>query len=294
LTTPANGASNVPPNVSFQWAAAANAFDYLVEIATDAAFTNIVASGQTRQTSFTPAQPLNTATEYFWRVTARNACPSFELFADGFESGSGGGSAVASGSFSTQPAPGDCPIGSTFTDVLSEDFEGPATGWLPQAGGLGTNSWAITTDFPFAGSRALRGVTPTSASDQRIVSPSVTLPTVGNGLTLSFMSRQSMESRTGGCWDGGFIEISTNGGSSWTQITTGLLTDPYDGPLGSGNPAQGQPAWCGDPQPYLKSVIDLAPFAGQTVQFRFRLTSDGSVARAEGWNIDNVLIRRCN
>jgi hypothetical protein len=294
LTTPANGASNVPPNVSFQWAAAANAFDYLVEIATDAAFTNIVASGQTRQTSFTPAQPLDTATVYFWRVTARNACPSFELFADGFESGSGGGSAMASGSFSTQPAPGDCPIGSTFTDVLSEDFEGPATGWLPQAGGLGTNSWAITTDFPFAGSRALRGVTPTSASDQRIVSPSVTLPTVGNGLTLSFMSRQSMESRTGGCWDGGFIEISTNGGSSWTQITTGLLTDPYDGPLGSGNPAQGQPAWCGDPQPYLKSVIDLAPFAGQTVQFRFRLTSDGSVARAEGWNIDNVLIRRCN
>ncbi len=295
LTTPAAGAGNIAPNVSFEWSAAANAFDYLVEIATDAAFANIVASGETRETSFTPAQPLDTATEYFWRVTARNACPSFELFADGFETGGGGGSAVATGSFTTQPAPGDCPVGGTVTDVLSEDFEGAASGWVQQAGGTGTNTWAITEDFPFAGTRALRGRTPTTASDQRFVSPSVVLPSAGNGLTLSFMSRQSMEARSGGgCWDGGFIELTTNGGSTWTQITSGLLTDPYDGALGTGNPATPAPAWCGDPQAYLKSVIDLAPFAGQTVQFRFRVTSDGSVARTEGWNIDNVLIRRCN
>lgn len=295
LTTPSAGATNVPLNVTFSWAAATNAIDYLVEIATDAQFSNIVASSETRNTSFTPSATLNSSTEYHWRVAARNACPVFDLFADGFEiGGAGGGSAVSSGSFTTQPAPGDCPVGSSFTDVLTEDFEGAATGWVQQAGGSGTNTWAITSAFPFAGSMALRGITPTTASDQRFVSPTVVLPSVGNGLTLSFMSRQHMESRTGGCWDGGFIEISTNGGASYTQITSGLLTDPYEGPLGSGNPAAPAPAWCGDPQAYLKSVIDLAPFAGQTVQFRFRVTSDGSIARAEGWNIDNVLIRRCN
>ncbi len=67
---------------------------------------------------------------------------------------------------------------------------------------------------------------------------------MGNGLTLSFMSRQEMERRTaGGCWDGGFIEVSTNGGTTWTQITSGLLTDPYEGALASPNPAAPAPDW---------------------------------------------------
>ena len=154
---------------------------------------------------------------------------------------------------------------------------------------------AITSLFPFAGSKALQGLTPAaSAVDHRYVSPVVTLPSVGNGLTLSFQSRQQMESRTGGCWDGGFIEVSTNGGSTYTQITAGLLTDPYQGPLGSGNPAAPKPAWCGE-QAYLKSVINLAPYAGMSnVRFRFHVSSDTSVGSTEGWNIDNVEIKRCN
>ena len=221
------------------------------------------------------------------------------MFADGFEGGgaSGGGVASSTSSFTTQPAPGDCPVGATPTIVLSEDFEGAATGWGPQAGGVGTNSWAITSAFPFAGTKALQGVPALTASDQRYTSPSVVLPTAGNGLTLSFQNFQVMEDRTGGCYDGGFIEVSTDGGTTYTQITAGLLTDPYDGPLATANPASNggtAPAWCGDPQPYLKSVINLAPYAGQTVRFRFRVSSDGSVNRPEGWNIDNVEIKRCN
>ena len=35
-----------------------------------------------------------------------------------------------------------------------------------------------------------------------------------------------------GCWDGGVVEISTNGGATWTHLpTTVMLTDPYDGPV---------------------------------------------------------------
>ena len=300
LATPGSSATNVPANVEFSWTASAQAFDYLVEVATDAGFANIVASTVTQQTSWTPPQPLDTSTQYFWRVHARNACGGDVLFAHGFEDGSGiggGGSGAVSATFSftTEAAPGDCPIGPVPTIVLSEDFEGAATGWVQQAGGVGTNTWAITSNFPFAGTKALQGVPASTGSDQRFVSPAgIVLPSVGNGLTLSFQSYQVMEDRTGGCWDGGFIEVAVGGGA-FTQITAGLLTDPYDGPLsGADNPAAGLPAWCGDPQPYLKSVIDLAPYAGQTVQFRFRATSDGSVNRPEGWNIDNVEIKRCN
>lgn len=297
LTTPANAAVNLAPAVSFTWAASVNAYDYLVEVATDDAFTNIIASTTTRATTWTPS-PFSTSTTYYWRVTARNACASGDgLFANGFENGSNGASAVSpTFSFTTQAAPGDCPAGPAPTVVLSEDFEGAATGWGPE-GGSGNASWAITASFPFAGTKALQGLTPTDvAVDHRFVSPAINLPSVGSGLTLSFQSRQQMEPRTaGGCWDGGFVEISTNGGTTYTQITTGLLTDPYNGALGSGNPATPKQAWCGDPQAYLKSVIDLTPYAGlSNVRFRFHVTSDTSVGRAEGWNIDNVEVKRCN
>ncbi|MGE4070073.1 MAG: hypothetical protein AB7E72_02765 [Lysobacterales bacterium] len=300
LTTPANNATNVAANVSFTWAAVAGALDYTVQVATDAAFTDIVRTTTITGTTWTPSPVLNTSTTYFWRVFARNSCSTAaELFADGFEGttpAGGLGTVSATGTFTTAAAPGDCPAGPAPTMVLSEDFEGAATGWVQEAGGVGTNTWAITSAFPFAGTKALQGIPASTGSDQRFVSPAgIVLPSVGNGLTLSFQSRQSMESRSGGgCWDGGFIEVAVGGGA-FTQITSGLLTDPYDGALnGAANPAIGLQAWCGDPQPYLKSVIDLAPYAGQTVQFRFRATSDGSVNRAEGWNIDNVEIKRCN
>ena len=46
-----------------------------------------------------------------------------------------------------------------------------------------------------------------------------------------------MEDRTGGCYDGGLVEISTNGGATWTHLPDRpLLTDPYDGPV-TGLPA---------------------------------------------------------
>jgi len=126
------------------------------------------------------------------------------------------------------------------------------------------------------------------------VSPAVALPAGQLPLTLQFWNHQTFEPRGGGCWDGGLVEISNDGGTSFTPITAGLLTDPYDGPLGSGNPAAPLAAWCGDPQNWLESVIDLAPWAGQTVQFRFRATSDGSQGRApDGWYLDDITVQGC-
>lgn len=308
LTAPANSAINQPTLPTFTWAAVPNALDYTIQVASEPTFSAIVGTATTTATTWTPAVPLATSSVHYWRVFSRNACsaPGDNLvFRDGFEQTGGGpggspisGTVSAVRTFTTVAAPGDCPVGSTPTTVLSQDFEGAATGWAQEAGGTGANTWAITTNFPFAGTRALQGLTPASVSDQRFLSPAVTLPTVGNGLYLSFQSRQQMEANSTGslCYDGGFIEVSVNGGA-YTQIpAAGLLTDPYNGPisLNFGSPAAGSQAWCGDPQAYLNSVINLAPYAGQSVRFRFRVTSDTSVGRAEGWNIDNVLIRRCN
>ena len=116
-------------------------------------------------------------------------------------------------------------------------------------------------------------------------------------LTLKFWNWQHMEPRTGGCYDGGILEASTDGGTIWTQIGgANLLTDPYDGPISASfwNPLANLNAWCGtNPQPYLNSIVDIASYAGQTVQFRFRLGSDNSVSRP-GWYIDDVVVQNCD
>lgn len=74
LTAPADNATSVATMPTFTWGAIAGASSYLVQVATDSAFTNIVASGTVTGNSFTPGTALNTTTTYYWRVKASNAC----------------------------------------------------------------------------------------------------------------------------------------------------------------------------------------------------------------------------
>ncbi|HLO02177.1 MAG TPA: S8 family serine peptidase [Symbiobacteriaceae bacterium] len=96
-----------------------------------------------------------------------------------------------------------------------------------------------------------------------LVSPPINLAGTSN-VALQFAHWYDIE--TG--WDFGYVEVSSNGGSSWTQVAP---------PVSGRNSAWEQP------------VIDLSRYAGQTIQVRFRLTSDSSVTKA-GWYIDDVKV----
>jgi len=59
----------------FTWQAVPNATAYTVQIATDAAFTNVVLTQTvTAATTFTPPTPLAAATTYYWRVRGTTSC----------------------------------------------------------------------------------------------------------------------------------------------------------------------------------------------------------------------------
>lgn len=278
LTAPANGATNVSATPTFTWSPVAQAASYSIQVATSPSFANIVASASgLTATSFTPAGAFNTSTTYYWRVWAENAC------------GAGAYSAVYS--FSTVAAPGDCGPGLQPSIVLTEGFEGGANGWTLGSGSTG-NTWALWGTNVHSGSFAYHAAGSSTTSDQRLVSPPIVVPSSQSPVTLKFWNRQVLESRTGGCYDAGILEVSTNGGGTWTQITSGLLTDPYNGSIASGNPLVGLNGWCGDPQDWLNSIVDINPYAGQTVQFRFRVGTDTSVGR-EGWTIDDVVVQSC-
>ena len=88
--------------------------------------------------------------------------------------------------------------------------------------------------------------------------------------------------------------VGLNGFSVKFYIDDVLQTTPYDGLIsdGLGNPLGGLNAWCGDTQTWIKSIVNLASYAGETVQFRYRLGTDDSLGK-EGWYLDDFQVQGC-
>ena len=145
-------------------------------------------------------------------------------------------------------------------------MEGSDNGWT-HAALSGTDSWTRGTAAPHGGTKSWTANNFSAVNDQGLVSPAIAVPSGLSNLTLTFWNKQSIESASTGCFDGGILERSTDGGATWAQVTTGLLTDPYDGPVSSqyGNPLAGKQAWCGEGTPFIKSVVDIQSLAGQNL-----------------------------
>lgn len=142
--------------------------------------------------------------------------------------------------------------------LLADDGENGAGGWTAQS------PWALTeasahspthswTDSP--GGNYVNG------ANTSLTSPVLDL-TGRTGIELAFWHHYDLEAT----WDFGRVEVSTNGGTSWTQKTqfTGVQT-----------------SW----QPVRLALPELANAAQARV--RFRLTSDTSEVR-DGWYVDDI------
>ena len=280
LLTPANGASSQPLQPVFTWSAVPQAVSYTIQIASDSGFTTIIDTATTSEPTYTALSELPSNTRLYWRVTANNAC---------------GQNQASYFSFTTLALPGDCPLDTTVQTLLSNGFEDDTSGWTTSSGNSYT--WAIQQATVHTGLKAFMAPDPDVVSDLRLISPQVTLPASGlDQITLQYFNWREMEASSAGCYDGGILEVSTNSGSTWTQITgTDLVTDPYTGVIENSftNPLTNLSAWCGTSNGWLHSVVNLQAYAGQTVQLRFRLGSDSSVGKT-GWSVDDVKIQGCS
>lgn len=284
LGVPANGATDVEVLPTLQWTASAQAQSYLVEIATDAGFTNVVYSAVEADTVHDVATPLPFVTQLYWRVTPENFC--------------GDAAPSATSTFTTRLEPGDCPVDAVTLSVFSDDMENGTNGWTLGTGGT-QNTWQQTTANAVSGTTAWNAENVATVSDQRLISPLIDLPDLSfSPLTLRFQNRQEIEDDGGAaCWDAAILEISDDGGSSWTQLQSEVLYRDFDGIVnnfsGGQNPLAGLPGWCGDPRDFEDYTIDLSDYAGDSVQLRFRFGTDGLVGAREGWTIDDVRVEAC-
>jgi hypothetical protein len=74
LINPPNGATDVELLPTFEWSSDPGAAEYLLQVATDSGFTNIVFELTTDSTTAQPPAPLSPATTYYWHVRPANTC----------------------------------------------------------------------------------------------------------------------------------------------------------------------------------------------------------------------------
>jgi bacillolysin len=198
-------------------------------------------------------------------------------------------------------APGYCSTGYTVTNLLLEPFEGQlATNWTKGA------TWTRNLDYqPTANSGAAAYVpddldTGTNAnnlnpSDHRLTtSHAYSIPS-GRSSYLRFDHADSFDwsgapfpLQNRGYWDGGFVEVSADGGAF---KPLGFQANGYTHVIN----LTGTRGFGGDSTDWFTSRATMSSFAGKHIKFRFRLRTDGVVAdsTAYGWWLDNVRLYSC-
>ncbi len=278
LLTPANNAKDVSPQTSFTWSAVPNAETYRLQVSTDPDFgVLIVDQAGIVGTSYVLTSSLATDKQYYWRVYAGNICgdvASTYLF-----------------TFRTSTGAGDCGQGTVRQEIYFDDFEGGFGAWQNPGD---TFKFDITTVRAYSPVNSVMAGVPAALSDQRLISPPISVPNTTEPVSLIFWHRWTFDSLIA-CNDGAILEASVDGGSTWYQVDNAyLLANAYNGSVkrGVNNPLAGRQAWCYGADEWVRTVVQLSPYKGKTVQFRFRMGT-GTSGAAEGWYIDDVLLQSC-
>ena len=106
--------------------------------------------------------------------------------------------------------------------------------------------------------------------------------TLGNGAQLSFQHYYDTESESY-AYDGGNVQISTDGGLSWEVI------QPNGGyPAQSVSGLDGEPGYYGQSNGWVQATFDLSNFSNEEIKLKWRFGADGVIDAYEGWYFDDV------
>jgi hypothetical protein len=92
-------------------------------------------------------------------------------------------------------------------------------------------------------------------------------------------------------WDYGYVEVSTDGGLTWTILETPLTTtdNPYGNSFGPGYTGSSASFPGADADGWISESLDLSAYAGQEILLRFEMVTDDAVNQP-GLAIDNIRI----
>ena len=188
------------------------------------------------------------------------------------------------------------PTGPITLGNFVETFEGAGgfnnPGWThsPITGGV---DWVLSTTQFQTPMHSWFSASQSSVSDRVLVTPTF-VPQASS--TLSFWHTFAFETSNDGtaCYDGGTLEISINGGASWSVVPDAAFTSGgFNGTVNANfsNPLASLRAWCQGTIGAMTQVnVNLASFVGATdVKLRWHEGDDES-AKTTGWFVDSVTL----
>jgi len=169
-----------------------------------------------------------------------------------------------------------------------DHVETTASPWTP----TGTFATAFWGRASIGSNHVLFGQDADFITDTQLVSPALAVsPT--DPFIVKIDHAFDLEASGGFLFDGGVIELSSDGGTTWTDVSALGVNPGYTGTIfvGAENPLSGQPAFSGT-SPAFPALHPLTlnfgtQFAGRSVRLRFRIGTDEAAAQT-GWVIDNI------
>ena len=175
--------------------------------------------------------------------------------------------------------------------LLSDDVDSGAVKWK-------LKKFAVASGVANSGTQSYRAVDTGSTTNDVQLSTllekkQVTIPANAGNARLSFFHVFNFEPG----FDGGVLEVSTDGGDTWQDLGSRAIVGGYDGKVTSAsrNPLGSRSSWTarGKAGVFSQVVIDLDAFAGQTIRLRFVAGFDEATGIADGytgWFIDDIRI----
>lgn len=185
----------------------------------------------------------------------------------------------------------------TSTDLVTayaEDFEQLHYARVTfNCGNDACDQWSRSYDEVHAGTGSVYFPDVSRISDATLTPAiPVAIPADATAATLTFWHRYDFEVGGGNNYDGGLLEIMTNG--AWYIVPgEAIAAGGYTGfmTFGLGNPLGGGPGWVGASDGWQQVVVDLLPYRGRDFLWRLRAGTDNSnIAPFGGWHVDDIEI----
>jgi hypothetical protein len=178
--------------------------------------------------------------------------------------------------------------GSYFPTVslFQDSANGPIGTYWSRSNTVPAGNWTLSNARSFSPTSSYFANNLDTTSDQRLTLTNA----ISLGATpppLTFRHWYSTEST----YDGGVLEASTDGGTTWNDMQANILLGGYIATMDATTLLNGRRAWSGSSgNKFIRTKVNLTPYANQSLKVRFRFTSDVGT-QLEGWYVDDIAIR---